>query len=815
MLTEMFDLIKSLKSAKLTLIKNWLVDVFSWPLLITLVTLITRAINVFGYPEYLGDEGIYVAQAWWLSNFGEISPYTYWYDHSPFGWLQVGFWQKLTGGPFTFGFSVNSGRVFMIIISAITAWLLWQICRKTAGKKAAIIALTLFIFSPLAIIYQRQLLLDNLAVVWFLLAIYLLLKAEKRLLYFLLSGLALGLALLSKEVVLFLIPGFFWLVFKKSRGQARLFLILAWLISLAFATALYPLLAYLKLELLPANWLPGSQEHVSLLESFLFQGGRKGGSLFNPESDIRKAIVNWFNVDKLLPILGIWATFFLLADIKDSFKQSLLLMSLGFAFYLFRGGVVLGFYLIPQIALWTIIFAQIIQQIQQKINLSLAAKWYYYFATALAVILITSAPYVYSKNKNATHHQALSYLRANIDSKAVIAIDPLFYTDLKIAPDYPKFQNVEWISKIEKDPQIRYGKLNNRWQRIDYSLITAGAAGEIEKNNYEFIKKAINESKTIKVFENGSTTISSRIYQLPAEAKLSPLGKVSQTPPTLLEKMKRLIITPQENYNSRLILTTANLNKISNSTITFIDQEGGSASRITESPNIAQSQIKDKNEAFRVAKVRGIMLKRAGIDINLAPVLDIAYNPTSYIAKSNRSFGDKNKAINYGRAMIKGYQQGGVKTIIKHFPGGLGRTQVDPHWSLPTISISRQQLKEDIAPFVELADRTDGIMVTHLFYPQIDNQYPSSLSPIFINSLLRQDLDYQGPVILDDLAMGALAGYGQTESIKLGLEAGADLFIVSQPEKNLLEKLEKQIESGEINPELVERAWQRSKRLLL
>ncbi len=801
-----------------TLVKNLLKKKNFLPVLLGLVSVLSRLINLFGYPEFLGDEGIYASQGWWLINFGQISPYTYWYDHSPFGWLQIGLWQKLTGGPFTFGFSVNSGRIFMAILAGVSVFLFFKIVLKiTKSKPISLFSSLVFIFSPLAVAYQRLLLLDNLAVFYFLISLYFILIAKKRLLFFLLSGLAAGLAFLSKETSLLLVPGLFILVFKKSLGPTQPFLILIWLVSLGFTALFFPLLAFLKLELLPASWLPGQRQHVSLIEGILFQAGRTGGNLFSPESDIRRAIVGWLEIDRVLPALGLWSMLILVINLKNSLSISFLIMNLFFAWYLLRGGVVLGFYLIPQIALWCLSLALAIKLINNKLQYRLSAKKITFVIGIAVLLLIAQSPQVYLINKNQAHLNSLNFLRNNINPEAVLVTDPLFYLDLKINSKYPTFSRVEWFSKVEMDPQIREGKLENRWQKIDYLLTTPGMMGEIEKNDYQFISQAISRGLILRSFgENDFET--NILYQIPESEKLSGFGRIvyeQNQNKNYLEKIKKLIISLGTDFGGQLILNPNQISPASKIT-TFVDQEGGLVNRFRESPNIAQSQIKDRNEAFRLAKVRGIMLKRNGIDVNLAPVLDIGHLQNSYIVRERRSFSSNpEQVISFGEAMINGYRQVGIKTIIKHFPGGLGRTSLDPHYQLPQINLSQSDLEEDIVPFKKLIGLADGVMVTHLDYPQIDPNLPSSLSPIFINALLRQKLNYQGPIIIDDLNMKAISQeYSQAQAIALGLRAGADLFIITQPEKNLLEDLMILIESGEISPGLIDQALERSKELL-
>ena len=88
-----------------------------------LISGISHGYNMFHFPYYENDEGVYMSQAWSLLTQGRLSPYTYWYDHAPFGCMLIALWTKLTGGFFTFGLSVNSGRVLMLVFHLVIAYL--------------------------------------------------------------------------------------------------------------------------------------------------------------------------------------------------------------------------------------------------------------------------------------------------------------------------------------------------------------------------------------------------------------------------------------------------------------------------------------------------------------------------------------------------------------------------------------------------------------------------------------------------------------------------------------------------------------------
>src|SRR5262249_37356997 len=159
---------------------------------------------VFGYPYYEDDEGTYMAQAQVVVTQGKLAPYTYWYDHAPVGWMQIGLWTLLTNGFNTFGFSVNSGRVFMLVLHGVSRLLLLGIAKKTTQSFfPGVLAILIFSLSPLAIANQRRVLLDNVMTVWMLLSLYLVLGEHRRLLHYVASAIAFGIGFLSKESIVY------------------------------------------------------------------------------------------------------------------------------------------------------------------------------------------------------------------------------------------------------------------------------------------------------------------------------------------------------------------------------------------------------------------------------------------------------------------------------------------------------------------------------------------------------------------------------------------------------------------------------------
>lgn len=220
--------------------------------------------------------------------------------------------------------------------------------------------------------------------------------------------------------------------------------------------------------------------------------------------------------------------------------------------------------------------------------------------------------------------------------------------------------------------------------------------------------------------------------------------------------------------------------------IVAVDQEGGRVDRIRfgKIDHTSQLEISSIDQAYELAYKRGKILNDLGINMNLAPVLDIGWNSSSYIARTGRAFPacqDITRPGLEGEAMIRGYQESGIVSVVKHYPFGLGRTRIDPHQTLAVIDINREELEQDLYPFKKLIEvqAVNAVMVTHLKYPKIDD-LPASLSSIWINDLLRQELGFKGVVVTDDLMMKAIShNYSVAEAGKLAFMAGADLIMVS------------------------------------
>ena len=211
------------------------------------------------------------------------------------------------------------------------------------------------------------------------------------------------------------------------------------------------------------------------------------------------------------------------------------------------------------------------------------------------------------------------------------------------------------------------------------------------------------------------------------------------------------------------------------------DQEGGSVVRalfVPHSPgNMALGAVGDTDVSRATATITARGLIQLGINVNLAPVADVNNNPHNPVI-GDRSFGSDPKAVaEQVAAFVTGLQAGGVAATLKHFPGH-GDTAVDSHHGLPEVDRSEAELAAlELLPFRTGIDAgAAGVMTFHGMLPQLDSDYPATLSQKIITGLLRERLGFDGVIFSDALEMAAIAKtYSAAAATVLALNAGVDL----------------------------------------
>lgn len=213
-----------------------------------------------------------------------------------------------------------------------------------------------------------------------------------------------------------------------------------------------------------------------------------------------------------------------------------------------------------------------------------------------------------------------------------------------------------------------------------------------------------------------------------------------------------------------------------------IDQEGGEVARLKKP--FAQlpgaSQMRNEADVIHFARTTAADLRNAGVNMNMAPVLDVA-RPEIPSIMASRSFGaDPVRVAAMGCSMIDQLQRRNIMAVAKHFPG-IGRTVLDSHDDMPVLSVDPATLKQvDLVPFAAAVNQgTAGMMLSHIFYDRIDPEWPASLSPVIVGDMLRRDMGYDGLVLTDDLDMGAIKRHYDIRTVvRQILFAGVDVALI-------------------------------------
>jgi 4-amino-4-deoxy-L-arabinose transferase-like glycosyltransferase len=516
-----------------------------------LVSLLTGAIShgyhLFLYPLYITDEGIYMQQAWSILREGTLSPYTYSYDHAPAGWLVIAGWVSILPRQFqTFGDAINTGRVLMLLVHLASVFLLFQITRRfSGGLTAAVVACFLFNLSPLAVYYQRQVLLDNLMVFWLLLSLYLATSEDQRIVTPLLSGLALGVCVVTKENAIFIAPVIGYLLYSKVRPRVNYrFALSFWLFTGLSTISLYFLYAVLKNELLPShfnfNLNAAPADHVSLLYTIWWQLHRNQGGLLDLHSNFWTfSLGAWLPKDTFILVGGAISMFInLVLGLRDRVRSRgelvASLLALSYTFYLVRGSVMLEFYVVPLVPFMAMNIGLLVNRLLPIIP---ERRFLRYFsggartvilAAFFAVLILPIGNYVLVRDefgKVVPHDlyklpltplqaQQLAFIRAHIPPDARIIDDDDLWVELHDVRPYYLRAHSHW--KAAGDPAVRDKLFARDWHNIDYIVMSNKMLIAMRQNNTDggenYILEALSHAKPIWQLTHGG--ISLAIYQV-------------------------------------------------------------------------------------------------------------------------------------------------------------------------------------------------------------------------------------------------------------------------------------------------------------
>ena len=251
-----------------------------------------------------------------------------------------------------------------------------------------------------------------------------------------------------------------------------------------------------------------------------------------------------------------------------------------------------------------------------------------------------------------------------------------------------------------------------------------------------------------------------------------------------------------------------------------IDQEGGRVARLPhpftqfQGNSAIGRDSRPEEKAAYFARTTGIEMSLVGLNMDLAPVLDVARaNIDPHL--EGRCFSENPHTVSMlGNIVINELQHCGIMAVAKHFPG-LGKADLDPHSQLPIITVSHDEMKSvHLPPFAgAIEENVSAIMSSHAIYPSLDQTLPATLSANIMSKLLREKMGFSGLIISDDLEMGAIERVtGVPEGAANAFEAGIDLLLICSKQDYLLESIEiikNRMLNGDISHERLRRSLKR------
>jgi beta-N-acetylhexosaminidase len=259
--------------------------------------------------------------------------------------------------------------------------------------------------------------------------------------------------------------------------------------------------------------------------------------------------------------------------------------------------------------------------------------------------------------------------------------------------------------------------------------------------------------------------------------------------------------------------------------IVSADEEGGRVARLDDRHGFPATRsaaelgaLNDPAATEAAAREMAETLSAAGVNLNLAPVVDLNLNPENpIIGALDRAFAaDPRVVTDQALAFIRGHHAVGVRTVLKHFPGH-GSSTGDTHLGVVDVTDTWREI--ELEPFAAIVDAgmADAILTAHVFNARLDPEHPATLSRATIDGVLRRDLGYDGVVISDDLQMGAIRqAYGYEEAVRLAIDAGVDVLTIANQQvyeadivPRTVELIVGLVDDGRLDATRIDEAWRR------
>ncbi|MFG3293267.1 ArnT family glycosyltransferase [Streptomyces sp. NPDC048179] len=490
-----------------------------------LVILVVQGWNIADYPTLSDDEGTYLAQAWAVQEGRGLAHYTYWYDHPPLGWIQIALLTWIPSALDPSLMTVGSMRVSMLLVSGVSAVLVYVLGRRLSLPRwAAGLGMALFGLSPLAVVLQREIFLDNIAVMWLLLAFCLAASPSRHLWHHFGAGLAAAAGVLTKETMLVVLPALLVTMWRHGHADTRKFALTGAITACTLAGLSYPLFALLKGELLPGAG------HVSLWDGVKYQMSRPGsGFLLDTSSGSYGVLHSWLYYDRVLPVGGLAGALLLIVAHRWSVTARALAgpalaVAILTAVAMRPNGYLPAMYIIGALPFLALVLAgataSVAHATLRRWRAASEKRAVTYGRYALAAVLALAAgAYVVPKwydgdrtavtaDANAPYRQASKWLGSKVADPADtrVLVDDALWLDL-VHQGYRPGLGVIWFYKADLDPAVTK-TLPHGWRDLDY--VVASPTVRRDARDLPNVKAALRHSTPVAVFGTGDDRIEIR-----------------------------------------------------------------------------------------------------------------------------------------------------------------------------------------------------------------------------------------------------------------------------------------------------------------
>ncbi|WP_432171098.1 ArnT family glycosyltransferase [Streptomyces sp. 1222.5] len=490
-----------------------------------LAILVVQGWNIADYPTLSDDEGTYLAQAWAVQQGKGLAHYTYWYDHPPLGWVQIALLSWIPSAISPGSMTVGTMRITMLVISAVSAVLVYVLGRRLALPRwAAGLAMALFGLSPLAVVLQREIFLDNIAVMWLLLAFCLAASPSRHLWHHFGAGLAAAAGVLTKETMLVVLPALFVTMWRHSHRDTRKFALTGAVTACVLIGLSYPLFALLKGELFPGAG------HVSLWDGIKYQMSRPGsGFILDPDSGSYGVLHSWLYYDRVLPIGGLAGALLLIVTWRWSVTARALAgpaltVAVLAAVAMRPGGYLPAMYVIGALPFLALVLAGGTASVAHAVlrRRRSAAEGRHVtggrYALAAALALAAGAyvvPHWYDGDRTAVtadankpYRQASHWLSTRVadPEDTRVLVDDALWLDLVHAGYRPGLGAI-WFYKADLDPAVTR-TMPHGWRDLDY--VVASPTVRRDAQDLPNVRAAIRHSTPVATFGTGPDRIEIR-----------------------------------------------------------------------------------------------------------------------------------------------------------------------------------------------------------------------------------------------------------------------------------------------------------------